>query len=61
MEEQAETKGVSGVRGLAASAIVAAITFAAVDLVWLGFIARDLYLEQVGHLVRQGCNTFDYI
>ena len=42
-------------RGLAASAVVAAVTFAAVDLVWLGFIARDLYFEQIGQLLRYGC------
>ena len=47
-----DTNGVTGVGGLAASAVVAAITFAVLDLVWLGFIARDIYFEQVGHLLR---------
>ena len=47
-----DTNGVTGVGGLAASTVVAAITFAVVDLVWLGFIARDIYFEQVGHLLR---------
>ena len=51
-ERDEEQNGVTGVRGLAASTVVAAVTFAAVDLVWLGFIARDLYVEQLGPLVR---------
>ena len=52
MQDREKQNGVTGVRGLAASAVVAAVTFIAVDLVWLGFIVRDLYVEQIGHLLR---------
>ena len=45
-EAAAESFGVSaGAEGLFASAVVAAVTFTAVDVAWLGFIARDLYVE----------------
>ena len=52
MQDREKQNGVTGVRGLVASAVVAAVTFIAVDLVWLGFIVRDLYVEQIGHLLR---------
>ena len=32
--------------------IVATITFFAIDLVWLGFIARNFYFDQLGNLAR---------
>jgi uncharacterized membrane protein len=32
--------------------IIAGLTFVALDAVWLGFIARSLYKEQIGALMR---------
>lgn len=32
--------------------IIATVTFFAIDLVWLGFIARKFYFDQLGNLAR---------
>ena len=51
-EEYAKTNGVTGVGRVVASTVAAAVTIGAMDLVWLGFIAGDLFREQIGHLLR---------
>ena len=35
---------------------VALPTFLAIDLVWLGVVARSLYRDQIGHLMRANVN-----
>ena len=32
--------------------IIATVTFFAIDLVWLGFVARKFYFDQLGNLAR---------
>jgi uncharacterized membrane protein len=36
--------------------IVAVVTFFVIDLVWLGFVARSFYRNQMGHLMRTDVN-----
>jgi len=36
--------------------IIATITFFAIDLTWLGLIARKFYLDQLGHLMKTDIN-----
>lgn len=31
---------------------VTAVTFLAIDFIWLAFVARGLYADQIGHLLR---------
>ena len=35
---------------------VAVVTFLAIDLIWLGVVARSFYQAQVGHLMRANVN-----
>lgn len=35
---------------------VTAVTFLAVDFVWLAYVARNLYFSQIGHLMREQPN-----
>ena len=51
-EEHAKTNVVIGVGGVVASTVAATVTIGVMDLVWLGFIAGDLFREQIGHLLR---------
>lgn len=36
--------------------LVALVTFFALDMTWLGLIAKNLYREQIGHLLRPDVN-----
>ncbi len=36
--------------------LVAVVTFFAVDMVWLGFVARDFYREQIGFIMKTNFN-----
>ncbi len=38
--------------------IVTVVLFLVMDLVWLGFIARDFYFEQLGELARRDGDAF---
>lgn len=35
---------------------VTAVTFLAIDFVWLAFVARGMYADQIGHLMREQPN-----
>jgi uncharacterized membrane protein len=35
---------------------VAVVTFLAIDLIWLGVVARSFYRAQIGHLLRPNVN-----
>jgi uncharacterized membrane protein len=37
---------------------IAFIVFFAIDLIWLGIIAKDLYQKQIGHLLKQDVNWY---
>ncbi len=36
--------------------LIALVTFFALDMTWLGLIAKNLYREQIGHLLRPDVN-----
>ncbi len=36
--------------------VVALVIFLAIDLIWLGVVARSFYQEQMGHLMRPNVN-----
>lgn len=36
--------------------LIALVVFLAIDALWLGFIARNLYRDQIGHLLAENAN-----
>ncbi len=37
---------------------IAFVVFFAIDLIWLGIVAKDLYQKQIGHLLKQDVNWY---
>ena len=38
--------------------VIAFVMFMVIDLIWLGFIARNLYQKEIGHLLRKDTNWY---
>ena len=57
-EDRVGSRGpaVRGVRGWTVAALVAALTMAGVDVVWLGFVAKGLFQKEIGHLLAKDIN-----
>ncbi len=42
--------------GIIKQYLIALVVFFVIDIIWLGFIAKDLYRENLGHLMRSSTN-----
>ena len=56
VEGNSRGPSVRGARGWAAAAVVAALTMAGVDVVWIGFVAKGLFEREIGHLLAEDVN-----
>ena len=54
--ESSRGPSVRGARGWVAAAVVAALTMAGVDVVWIGFVAKGLFQREIGHLLAADVN-----